>query len=224
MNEISKLNIELKKLQEDYKKLQKFNGKPTVVNTLKEATKMENDIMSLFINEENFLKKVYGKTKEFLKRGADYIKKNSKKFIRDIKKSYQQPKSKDKFKPGNLISMNYDAKFKNRTRWDKVPLIICLGWAKDKKLKNTHFYGLNMHHLPMKDRVAIASYFVELKNKRNGKLTYNDIKPFLFKFKNHPVLRMYIYNNVKGKVIVMPDDVYMSACAVPSEIMVNGTK
>ena len=150
----------------------------------------------------------------------NYIKKNAKKIFRDIKKEFMQPKSKSKFKAGNLIAMNYNAKDTTR-KYDKTPLIICLGWSRNPKHMNSHLFGLNLHWMPMKDRVMIASFFTELNDKKGG-IQYNDIKPFLSKFKGSPVLRQYIYNNISGKVIVMPKDQFLVAASVPSETWMGG--
>jgi hypothetical protein len=170
-----------------------------------------------YVNETSFFKRVTKRAKSFIKGAVKDIKKNAKKIFKQIKKEFMAAKSKDKFRAGRLIAMNYKAKDAKK-KYDKAPLIICLGWSQNKNLKNTHFYGLNLHWLPMKDRVAVATFFVELNKKRGGKLQWGDVKPFLHKFKGSQVLRMYIYNNVMGKVIDMPDDVFLTASAIPSEI------
>ena len=168
-------------------------------------------------SRKNFMEGVFSKAKAFIKDKAKSIKKSAKALFRQIKKDFLAAKSRSSFTPGSLVAMNYKAKDAQK-RYDKAPLIICLGWSQNPKLRNTHFYGLNMHWMPMKDRVFVASFFTELLEKRNGKLQYQDIQPFLAKFKGSPVLRMYIYNNVQGKVIKMPTDQFMTAAAVPSEI------
>ena len=172
------------------------------------------------ITEKSFLQNVVKKGKSFLKDKVKNIKRNAKKLFTQIKKDFMQPKSKKKFNAGYLIAMNYNAKDAKK-RYDRTPLIICLGWSQNPKLKNTHFFGLNLHWMPMKDRVMIASFFTEL-NDRKGGIQYNDIKPFMNKFKGSPLLRMYIYKNVSGKVIVMPKDQFMTAAAVPSETWMGG--
>jgi len=173
-----------------------------------------------YITEKSFLSNVVKKGKSFIKDKVKNIKRNAKKLFTQIKKDFMQPKSKTKFNAGYLIAMNYNAKDAKK-RYDRTPLIICLGWSQNPKLKNTHFFGLNLHWMPMKDRVMIASFFTEL-NDRKGGIQYNDIKPFMNKFKGSPLLRMYIYKNVSGKVIVMPKDQFMTAAAVPSETWMGG--
>jgi len=169
---------------------------------------------------ESFMSGVFKKTKEFLKDKIKYIKKHAKRLYKQIKKDFLQPKAKSKFKPGSLVAMNYNAKDATK-KYDRTPLIICLGWSRNPKLMNTHFYGLNLHWMPMKNRVMIASFFSELSKKKGG-VQYKDIQPFMHKFKGSPVLRMYIYNNVSGRVIVMPQDQFLVAAAVPSETWMGG--
>jgi len=193
----------------------KYQNNRTPINKKPGSTK--------YISEANFLSNIVKKGKSFIKDKMNYIKKNAKKIFRDIKKEFMQPKSKSKFKAGNLIAFTYDAKFKDGTIWDKKPLIICLGWSQNPKHRNSHFFGLNIHHLNMKERVMIASFFTELNDKKGG-VQYNDIKPFMHKFSKspRPVLRQYIYNRVAGKVIVMPKDQFLVAASIPSEVIMRG--
>ncbi len=172
----------------------------------------------------NFLKNAANKAKEFLKKGYKNVKRNSKKIFNQIKKEFMGYKSPDQFKPGAMIAMNYDAKFKDNTIWDKNPLILCLGWSRNPKFSKRNFYGINFHHLKVSERVSIASFFVELSKKRGGKITYDDVKPFMNKFSNspRPVLRQYIYKRVGGKVITMPSEQFLVAAAIPSEVIVRG--
>ena len=172
------------------------------------------------ITEKSFLKGVLSKAKNFIKDKAKDIKKSAKNIFRQIKKDFMASKSRSKFEPGTMIAMNYKAKDATK-RYDKTPLIICLGWSQNPKLKNTHLFGLNMHWMKMSDRIKLASFFTELNEKKGG-ITYQDVKPFMHKFKGSPILRMYIYKNISGKVIDMPKDQFMTAAAVPSETWMGG--
>ncbi len=169
------------------------------------------------IYKGNFIKNAAAKAKEFLKTSTSKLKKVGKNFLNSLN-NQQKTKTPKMIKPGNLVSFQYNAKFKDRTRWDRAPLVIMLGPSMTTK---GNFYGLNIHHLPMKDRVSIASFFIELRKKRHGKLTYNDIKPFMTKFGGSPVLRQYIFSRVKNKVFVIDEDMFLVAAAQPSEDMVN---
>jgi hypothetical protein len=168
---------------------------------------------------KNLIKTAFSKAKDFVKKEYKKIKQNATKVLSDIKRRSKNAKTRETFKPGALVAFNYDAKYKQQ-RYDRNPLIICLGWSKE--FPKTHFYGLNLHWVDMNQRVSIASFFIELLNKRNGKLVYDDVKPFLKKFKKHPILRMYIYKNVSNRVYVMDQDMYLSAAAIPSEKWMGG--
>jgi len=171
--------------------------------------------------EGNFIKNAISKTKNFLKTSYKGILKNAKKVFSQLKKDFLGSKKPSNFKPGKLIAFNYRAKDATK-RFDKNPLVICLGPPKLRKLQKTHMFGLNIHWLPAKDRVAIASFFTELLAKRNGELVYDDVKPFISKFKGHPVLRMYIIKNIGQKVIEMPAEQYLTAASIPSEQWAGG--
>jgi len=173
------------------------------------------------ITEKQFLSNVVKNAKTFIKDKVKSIKKNAKKIFKDIKKDFSRSKSPKQFKPGSMITFTYDAKFKDGTIWDKKPLIICLGWSQNPKYQRKNFYGLNFHHLSLKDRVYLATFFAELSEKRGG-VTYKDVKPFMKKFGKSKVLRQYIYKRVSGKVIEMPTDVFLSAAAIPSEVIMRG--
>ncbi len=170
--------------------------------------------------EGNFIKNAAAKAKEFLKRGTANIKKAGKEFIKTLRNT-SSSKTTEMMRPGTLVSFQYDAKFKDKTTWDKAPLAIILGPSSTTK---GNFYGLNIHHLPLNDRVNIASFFIELKKKRKGKLQYQDIKPFITKFSGHPVLRQYIFKRVKPKIYIIEDDMFLTSAGLPSEDMVKAIK
>ena len=194
--------------------------KPTYQNNKTPIKDKDQKRQNKYISEKNFMSNVVSKAKGFIKDKYKSIKKSAKKIFRDIKKEFMQPKSKMKFKAGSLIAMNYNAKDATR-RFDRSPLIICLGWSQNPKLRYSHFYGLNLHWMPMKDRVYIASFFTALNEKKGG-IQYGDIKPFLHKFKGSPVLRMYIYKNISGKVIAMPREHFLTAASIPGEVWAGG--
>ncbi len=169
---------------------------------------------------KNPFKNAFKKAKDFFKHEYKDVKKNAKKILKDLAKRFSQSKKPENFKPGKMLAFQYKAKY-DKQKYDKSPLIICLGPPKDKKMSHTHTYGLNIHWMPVKQRVAVSSFFVELLEKREGELVWDDVKPFLAKFKGNQVLRMYIIKNISSKVIEMPSDIYLRAAAVPSEQWVN---
>ncbi len=168
----------------------------------------------------NPFKDAFNKAKDFFKYEYKNVKKNAKKILKDVTKRFSQSKNPDNFKPGKMLAFQYKAKF-DKQKYDKSPLIICLGPPKNKKMRRTHTYGLNLHWMPMKDRISVASFFVTLMEKRKGELMWDDVAPFIAKFKGNQVLRMYIVKNISSKVIEMPSDIYLRAAAVPSEQWVN---
>lgn len=168
------------------------------------------------IYEGKLIKNAIGNAKNWIKTKSKNIRKNAKKILNQIKKDFLGSKSPSNFKPGKMLAMNYRAKDATQ-RYDANPLIICLGPPQNPKLQRTHTYGINMHWMPMNDRIALASFFTELNNKRNGSLTYQDVAPFISKFKGHKVLRMYIIKNIGNKVIELPAEQFLVAASIPSE-------
>ena len=165
---------------------------------------------------EGVIKNTKKAIKDFFKNTYKKIKKKAKEIYRKIDREYGNHKKPSNFLPGKLIHYRYNAKDKTK-KFDKNPLLICLGPS--RKHPKTHFLGLNLHWMPMQDRVAVASFFLELRKKRGGVLTYDDIKPWISKFEGHPVLRMYIIKRVSDKVIEIPDDeMYLVAASLPTEV------
>ena len=163
------------------------------------------------------IKTALKKAKDFIRKNYNTIKKNAKKIWREMKASSANKKTRKTFLPGNLVAFNYNAKHANKP-YDKNPLVIMLGPS--KKYKDLYL-GLNIHWMKRNERVSVASFFLELREKRKGKLVYNDIKPFLKLYKGSPILRSYYYNRVSNKVYEMSEDMYLSAAAVPTEEIVN---
>ena len=190
--------VQKKQLIKDAKKsnIEKYGSKTTVQE----------------IYEGNFIKNAVSKAKDFFKKKYKDIKRSAKNIVKHLRQNASDKKEWARVaKPGAMIQYKYNAKDKTK-KFDKQPLIISLGPSKQNK---GNYYGINIHWLPVKDRVSIASFFIELKKKRKGKLTYNDIKPFLSKFKNHPALRQYIFKRVGNRVIYINDDeLFLAAAAI----------
>jgi hypothetical protein len=162
-------------------------------------------------NNRNILKDAQKKAKDFYKILRKENKGMKKRFAKDYVKKYGVSKTAKAFKPGALVSFKYDALHKEH-KFDKSPLVISLGDS--KKNGNNYFLGLNIHWLPEKQRVLVASLIVEMLEMNNGILKYEDIKPVMKIFKNSPVLRMYIKKRVSSKVILMEKDVYLRAASI----------
>jgi len=161
--------------------------------------------------QRNILKDAQKKAKDFYKILRKENKGMKKRFAKEYLKKYGTGKSQKTFTPGNLISFKYDAKHKEN-KFDKNPLVVSLGDSKEHG--RAYFYGLNIHWLPEKQRILVASLIVEMLDMNNGKLEYKDIKPVMKIFKNSPVLRMYIKGNVSNRIIQMEKDVYLRAASI----------
>jgi hypothetical protein len=143
----------------------------------------------------------------------------NKKFAKQFAKTYGTSKKKDSFAPGNLITFKYNALHKEN-KYDKHPLVVSLGYS--KKFGKKYFLGLNLHWFPKSRRVMIASLIVEMLKDRNGKLTYEDVKPLMQMFKDTPMLRMYIVKRVSKKILQMPPETYKRAAAISYEEWAGG--
>ncbi len=194
------------------------NQKKSLRETQRQADRATQGTQTIatVIYEGNFLKNAVAKAKDFLKSKSADVKRFGSKIVKDIKQKYSTKKKPTNFMPGKMISFQYNAKDATK-KFDKNPLVISLGYSQNPKYSKKNFYGLNLHWMPMKSRIATASFFTELNKKRNNKLRYSDVAPFISKFKGNKVLRQYIIKNVSNKVVEMPEDIFMSAAGVPSE-------
>jgi hypothetical protein len=174
----------------------------------------------MFRINEGFIKNVFKKAKDFVKTKYKEIKKNAKKIIKSLKQTTGVKKTKDIINPGTLVAFQYDAKHKQNV-YDRNPLIISLGPSKNHK---GLFLGLNIHWMPLSERISVSQFFLDLLEKRNGKLTYDDVKPFIKKYqkRKQPILRSYYYNRVSNRVYKMDKEQYLTAAALPSEKWVGG--
>ncbi len=105
-----------------------------------------------------------------------------------------------------LVSFQYDAKFRDTLPvWDTHPLVYII------QIKGRYMTGINLHHLPMKTRVA----FVEVMSKLNkavgnpnrfARLTYNLIKKDR-RFKGvERGFRMYIARRAINAIFIKKED------------------
>jgi hypothetical protein len=161
--------------------------------------------------KRDLFKNAEKKAKEFYNILRKENKGMKKKFVKEYLKKYGKGKTDKAFSAGQLLTFRYDAKHK-QFKFDKNPLVISLG--NSKKYGKNYFLGLNIHWLPQKQRVLVASLIVEMLDMNNGVLTYDDIKPVMQIFKNSPVLRMYIKKNVSNKIILLEKDVYLRAASI----------
>ena len=158
----------------------------------------------------NIFKKAKEEAKKFLNATKKESKRVTRKFVNYFAKNAKK-KSVDIFEPGNLLTFNYDAKHKQH-KYDKKPLIICLGYS--KKYGKKYILGINLHWFPKSRRVTIAKLILMLKEDHKGKLVYEDVKPLIQLFKNTPMLRMYIVKRISKKVIKVEDNLFARAAAI----------
>ena len=161
----------------------------------------------------NILKKAAQKAKDFLKNTKKEIKTTKRDFVKNFKRKYTHKKTVQRLEAGNLLTFTYNALDATK-KFDKKPLIVSLGRSQKHKKR---LLGLNLHWLPENQRVLLASLIVEMLDKKNGKLVYNDIKPLIKRFQGKPILRMYAIHRISQKVIEMPTDVYLRAASIPYE-------
>jgi len=148
------------------------------------------------------------KAKEFIKATKKEVKTTKRDFVKHFKRTYMDTKSKSSLEAGSLLTFDYNAIDKDKT-FDKRPFIVSLGQSKKNK---KHVIGLNINWIKdEKQRILLASLIVEMLNKKNDKLEYDDIKPLLKKFEGSPVLREYAVRRISQKVIKMPKEVYLRA-------------
>ncbi len=108
-----------------------------------------------------------------------------------------------------LISFHYDAKYRNDPYvlpvWDAVPLVYVIS------IKGRWFDGINLHHLPMKNRIAFVEVMTKLsqqvKNpKRFANLTYRLVKKdkrFRGVIKGY---RLYLRNRAYNALYIKKED------------------
>lgn len=158
----------------------------------------------------NIFKTAAEKAKNFFKDIKKMSRKAKKEIVRKFKKEYKTNKSPSSFKPGTLVTFRYNAIHKEN-KYDASPLCVMLGNSRDNK---KHVYGLNIHWMPEKQRVLLASLVVEMLKKKNGKLEYKDVKPLMKRFEGSPILRRYAVRRISQKVIQMPEDMYLAAASI----------
>jgi len=157
----------------------------------------------------NIFKQAAARAKQFVKDTKKTLKATKKDIIKSFRRKYTGKKQPKNFLPGKMITFHYNA-LDDTKRFDKNPLVMSLGLARDNK---KHFYGINLHHMPKSKRILLASLLTEMLERKGGELDYDDVKPLLKKFEKSPILRRYAIRRVSQKVIEMPEDVYLRAAS-----------
>jgi len=157
----------------------------------------------------NILSKAAKRAKNFFSDTKKILKKSKRDIVKSFKRNYTNQKKESNFQAGKMLMFRYNA-IHDQKKFDKNPLIVCLGRSRRNK---KHMLGLNIHWMPVKQRVLLASLITEmLDNKKE--LSYEDIKPLLTKFKGSPILREYAIRRVSKKVMEIPKDVFLQAASI----------
>lgn len=127
-------------------------------------------------------------------------------------------KNRNKSKPviGKMYMYVYDAKHKDiLPYYDAQPLIFIFN------MKGKHFWGINLHYLPMKLRLVL---FTELLKIRTNKRYRADTKlklswEVLERFSNfalvQPATKQYLFSQVRTKFIEVPADEWEIVLSLP---------
>jgi len=158
---------------------------------------------------KSLLKKAATAAKSFKKNFRKLGNKAKKEFLRKFKKENKTKKTPKSFREGNLLFFRYNA-IHDKHKFDKNPLIICLGHSKQN---NKHILGLNVHWMPENQRVLLASLVVEMRKKKKD-LVYEDIKPLMKRFEGSPILRRYAIRRISNSIIQMDEEEYLAAASI----------
>lgn len=124
------------------------------------------------------------------------------------------------FRGHNLIFMRYDAKFKNKV-YDRTPLVLIL------RRSRGYVLGLNFHWLPVPLRLILLKLILKM-NKNNLKkgypltVTYQMLKPIITKMGMSPVIRLYIFNRISRKGLVIPPEYWLTVAKIRAESFTGG--
>ena len=136
------------------------------------------------------------------KNPTELNKKESLKAVRQLMKRSKVINISRDFKPGNIIFISYDAKYKDRV-YDRTPMFMVLRRSRGYTL------GLNFHWIPFTMRIWLIQYIIR-QNKNNIRqnkaidFDYKKLKPLLKKLRYAPCVRLYINSRFKRKGAVVP--------------------
>lgn len=124
------------------------------------------------------------------------------------------------FSTGNMLFYRYDAKDKEKT-YDKTPLILVLSRSKGYVL------GLNLHWTPIPLRITLLKIIIKLNKeniRRNQPITisYSMLKPMIQKMGLGPVIRLYIFNRISRRGLIIPPTHWLIAAKLKAESFNNG--
>lgn len=118
-----------------------------------------------------------------------------------------------KYAPVTRATINY---------YDKFPLVLVM------ETYSGGFMGLNIHYLPIKQRIALFSKIDGLLNNRSYnfstravRLTYEKLKPFTRYKESLPCIRRYRRKNVRGRMVRIFPQEWLLAMFLPLEQFVK---
>lgn len=106
------------------------------------------------------------------------------------------------FKPGNIIFISYDAKYKDKI-YDKTPMFMVMARSRGYTL------GLNFHWIPFTMRIWLIQYIIKqnknnIRNNKPVSFNYRKLKPLLKKLRYAPCIRLYINSRFKRRGAIIP--------------------
>lgn len=136
-----------------------------------------------------------------------------------LQNSLQQFKAGDVI-PGHMLFYRYDAKDKDKV-YDKTPLVLVLRRSKGYVL------GLNLHWTPVPLRITLLKVILKMNKSNivNGlplQFSYDTVKPFINKLNLGPVIRLYIFNRISRRGLVVPTTMWLQAAKLRAESFTGG--
>lgn len=130
----------------------------------------------------------------------------------------------DRFEVGKMYLFHYDPKGREELPYyDTFPLIFVTD------IKKGRFYGINLHYLPIEQRMILMSNLLKKSVYKNGELDrlnikYDNLKgvqEFAF---FEPCFKQYLTSNIRSQIkIIQPED-WGFAAALPIEAFRKKTK
>lgn len=131
----------------------------------------------------------------------------------------------DTFEVGKMYLYHYDPKHRDTLPYyDTFPLIFLL------KRTKTGFTGLNLHYLPVEQRMVFISNLMQKSVfDSSGKLDRLNIRYENLKYVQEfqffqPCFKQYLFSNIKSSIKLIPPEDWGFAAALPIETFLKATK
>lgn len=129
----------------------------------------------------------------------------------------EKGKVKNNFVVGNMIFFSYDPKTKEKLPyWDKFPLVFPFDRGEDS------FIGLNLHYLPPALRLALMWRLMTMRNASNKnddrlRMSWTVLKNFNRFPGAELCVKRYLFNHVRSRYIVIPQESWITAAMLPAD-------